>query len=328
MIKDRWKSMRTNPNNETFVKMFPVLIVIGVIAISSGCGAIRPSLYDEKLAAAATCQAGPRCVDSLLDSVRQVQITWNANYLKSAKSSDGYSTVLIGLAVAAAGAVLFKASDDAVAAIGLAAGGGTLTRNYWAPPGLDLTYVSGHKALTCFMSNSSSFGQSSAVDRDDFGLLAVNLEQAIVQAEAARAVATTDVERQSLDTALQAARTVREYSIAEMQAYDGAYPRLLSAFRLVTYAVVYHVRSNRRFELQQLVSQLQTTTAAATPPPNAVETSRATGVAEGLSNSVLNRVAPSSDLAQATLAIMRRDRRWAAALGQSESCYTLVSAGS
>lgn len=296
---------------------------IAVVALSAvGCAAVRPGLYDQALIDEhEICENGP-CVEALVGGARRIQLTWTENYRKSARASDLYSGALIGAGLAVAAATAFSGSKDTITALALAAGGIAASRDFWARPGLDRIYVSGHEALTCFISRAAVFQTPYKATRADVEAAALYLHARIAEQEEALGNVTDDQDRVVLVAALEAARTVRTAAFADMRAFDNAYPSLLDVLRGIQYAVIRRVRSNREVDYASIAGgRYASPVSTAERPP--LSEQAAVGQAELIQRLPgTSRSAPL--LASATLDVARRLPGWSARLREAAACIRSV----
>ncbi|MEN2975714.1 hypothetical protein P7L78_17835 [Tistrella bauzanensis] len=140
-------------------------------------------------------------VSDLIWSARKTATTWNANYTESAIVSDRYTAALIGLAGGTVATLAFGAPADLSIATGLTAGLLTTTRDFLAPPGLPLIYISGVAALNCFTTealhfppySSTALGDELARSASDMAARAAGTPEAAKARDRARAYEATQV---------------------------------------------------------------------------------------------------------------------------------------
>lgn len=159
-------------------------------------------------------------VSDLIWSAQTTATRWNENYTDSALNSDRYTTVLIGLAGGTVASLAFGAPADLSIGTGLAAGVLTATRDFLAPPGLDLIYISGVAALQCFTAEALHFPPYSSTALGS--TLAASASDA-----ARRAEGTPEAdEAQDRARAYRATQAINNQAHAAWQAFDAAAGRL------------------------------------------------------------------------------------------------------
>ncbi|WP_372088809.1 hypothetical protein P7L79_18435 [Tistrella mobilis] len=196
------------------------LLVVATAALSvGGCAGIYiPNV--PKVEVGSVPSTMPRYeIADLVSSANKTITTWNANYVESARYSDLYSIGLIGLAGAGVSALAFGAPTDL--SIGIAIGAGLLgiTRDYVAPPGLDLLYISGVAALQCFVSEAIRFPPY-ASEAQATALVQAATDQNRPGYQAAEALNTTRFKEWA--DFVKAAQALKQATINARAAYDGS----------------------------------------------------------------------------------------------------------
>ncbi|WP_372027219.1 hypothetical protein P7L70_15490 [Tistrella mobilis] len=197
------------------IKTFLIVATTG-LAISGCAGIYIPNV--PKIETGSVPSTMPRYeVADLVSSAKMTITTWNANYVDSARYSDLYSIGLIGLAGAGVSALAFGAPTDL--SIGIAIGAGLLgiTRDYVAPPGLDLLYISGVAALQCFVSEAIRFPPY-ASEAQATALVEAATDENRPGYQAAEAINTTRFNEWT--AFIKAAQALKQATIEARAAYD------------------------------------------------------------------------------------------------------------
>ncbi|VFR80047.1 hypothetical protein BRI9_3256 [plant metagenome] len=186
-----------------------------------------------------------------------------------AVNGDYIGLGLIGLAAGAAGSLIYGASTDVIAGIGLAAGTTLAVQNHIGSASSQNVYLQGHQALECFIQNASPFVQHPhAQGVDGLTLQIAALRRAVLTLDEQEILAKSM--RADLDQGKQLT-TDLEKSVAAWKAHP---QRLRANLLAIQYKVISTLRQQRTIDFNQLLGQLNTQAIAAaagakTPAPGA-----------------------------------------------------------
>lgn len=207
----------------------------------------------------------------LIANAATAQNDYSDKFNALARNGDYIGLGLIGLAAGAAGSLIYGASTDVIAGIGLAAGATLAVQNYIGSASNQNVYLQGHQALECFIQNASPFIQHPHTQ----GIPGLTVQIASLR----RAVLILD-EQETLGKSMRAnldqgkqLTTDLEKSVA---AWNEHPKRLRADLLAIQYKVISTLRQQRTIDFTQLVGQLNTQAIAAaagskTPNPGGAQ---------------------------------------------------------
>jgi hypothetical protein len=97
----------------------------------------------------------PLQIKDVVETTIQLQNEYGVRYQQAARAQDFVGVPLIAAAAGATGALLFGATTDTIAAIGLGAGTLAAYNSYFSPGTLAETYLAGHRATSCLLAHAA-----------------------------------------------------------------------------------------------------------------------------------------------------------------------------